>query len=366
MNQLVITSPAGEPKNPKTWSGTPSNIARELEQCGIEVRGIDTGLGKAEKIKYRLMHLVSGYGSNQSRGRGSRTRSAEIVQQQIKSLNCNRVLHTSTLDLPAPQSDRNLKHYLFCDTTWNLWSQYVTNIDGYSTKAKQLYERLEREAYAQIEHFFVTAEYVGQNLRQHYQIEAEKITVVGTGRGKIASLQQPKQPEPYILLVAKERFEDKGGFLLLDGFELARQQNLDLKLVIVGQDKYQQLVGARQNVVVRGFIPWDELESLFHRAALFAMPALNEPWGIVYLEALACQTPILGLNRNSLPDITCHGKYGFLVDDPTPEAIAREIIAAFSEPEKLRQMGILGQEYCLKTFSWEKVARQIARVIFNI
>jgi glycosyltransferase involved in cell wall biosynthesis len=118
-------------------------------------------------------------------------------------------------------------------------------------------------------------------------------------------------------------------------------------------------------VTVTGFIPQEELQNLFNTAALFAMPALNEPWGLVYLEALACKTPILGLNRNSLPEITRKGQYGLLVDEPTPDCIADAILQAFSHPEKLREMGAMGQTYCLKTFSWDQVAMKIVSVMLS-
>lgn len=365
-HQIAITSPAGEPKDPRTWSGTPSNIAKELESLGIEVFGISSELKKYQKLTYRLIHQLSGLGSAQSRGRLARTHSGNIVQSKSKDFNCHKILHTGTLDIPLSKTDADFEHYLFCDTTWNLWTQYATNIDCYPPKAIQLSEELEEKSYAQVKHFFATSEYVRQNLINRYQIDSEKITVVGTGRGKIKPSIEPEKSEQQILFVAKERFEDKGGFLLLEGFKLAVQKNPSLKLIVVGQEKYQEFVGSIPNIIVKGFIPWNELQDLFNCATLFAMPALNEPWGIVYLEALACQTPILGLKRNSLPDITCQGKYGFLVNEPDPESIAGAIIQAFADPEGLKQMGALGQKYCLEKYSWSKVAKEIAKVVFDI
>jgi glycosyltransferase involved in cell wall biosynthesis len=239
-------------------------------------------------------------------------------------------------------------------------------MNQYTPKMLQLAEQLERESYAQLKHFFVISEYVRENLIDHYRIEAERITVVGTGRGKIEPFTGDKDYENgHILFVAKDRFEDKGGFLLLEGFNIAQRKKPSLKLVIVGKEQYRNLIGPVPNVSVTGFIPWEELQNLFNTAALFAMPALNEPWGLVYLEALACKTPILGLNRNSLPEITCKGQYGFLVDKPTPDSIADAILQAFSNPDKLRAMGAAGQRFCLETFSWERVALKIASVILG-
>lgn len=362
---IVIASSAGDPQNPKTWSGTPSNIARAIEYLGTKVVGINTDLKKPQKLVYKLLNQLSGLKTDYRRGRAARTHGAKILAAQAQALGCTKILHTGTFDLPSPQSDR-FEHYLFCDSTWNLWSNNVTNIASYSPKMLQLSERLERESYAQIKHFFPISEYVGKNLIDRYQIEPERVTVVGTGRGKIEPFTGEKDyHNGHILFVAKNRFDDKGGSLLLAGFQKAQQKNPSLKLVIVGQEKYKKLVGSVPNVRVTGFIPWEELQQLFYDAALFAMPALNEPWGLVYLEALACKTPILGLNRNSLPEITCQEKYGFLVDEPTPDSIAESILRAFSDPDKLRQMGTAGQKYCLEKFSWEQVAHKILNVMLS-
>lgn len=363
---IAITSSSGDPKNPKNWSGTPSNIAKALEALGVTVIGIDASLTKYRKLAYYAYGRVRGFGTDYARGRLARNTSAKVVQRHSKTLSSRKVLHVGTLDLPMPKPDLEVEHYLYCDSTWYLWSQYATNIAQYSPKMLRVAEQLERESYAQIKHFFPISEYVRDNLIEHYQIEPQRITVVGSGRGKIEPFQGEKNyHNALILFVAKIRFEDKGGTLLIEGFKKAQQQNPSLKLVIVGQDSYRELIGSVPNVTVTGFIPWEELQHLFDTAALFAMPSPNEPWGLVYLEALACKTPILGLNRNSLPEITRHGKYGFLINNPTPDEIAKAILEAFSDPNRLRAMGEAGQQFCLENFSWERVARKIYSVMFN-
>ncbi len=138
----------------------------------------------------------------------------------------------------------------------------------------------------------------------------------------------------------------------------------DLKLVIVGSDYLKDVCRGITNVDVTGFIPWERLQELFDKASLFAMPALSEPWGLVYLEALACKLPILGLNRNSLPEITQYGKFGYLVDNPVKEEIADAIERAFSNTDEMRKKGEDGQLYCLENFQWELCAQKILSKIF--
>ena len=69
--------------------------------------------------------------------------------------------------------------------------------------------------------------------------------------------------------------------------------------------------------------------SLFQECALYAMPALLEPNGITYLEALANKMPILGLNRFAFPEFSGYGKFGFIVDEPILENVSIAICKAF-------------------------------------
>jgi glycosyltransferase involved in cell wall biosynthesis len=190
--------------------------------------------------------------------------------------------------------------------------------------------------------------------------------VVGTGRSP--DIKPYRGEKDYhsgqILFIAKHRFEEKGGYLLLDAFRIAQEKHSKLQLVILGNEKVKRLAANAKNVQVLGHIPFQQLQNLFNDSALLAMPALMEPWGLVYLEALACRTPILGLNRMAFPEISGGGKYGFIVNEPTPEAVAAGILDAMSDPGRLERMGHEGQSYCLKKFTWENTANAIASRIF--
>jgi glycosyltransferase involved in cell wall biosynthesis len=90
---------------------------------------------------------------------------------------------------------------------------------------------------------------------------------------------------------------------------------------------------------------------------------LNDPWGQVYLEALTSRTPVIGLNRNGLTEITNDGAYGFLVDQADPYALAFAIVEAAFDPDRLAAMGAAGQRHVMENYSWDRVARTIAETI---
>jgi len=90
------------------------------------------------------------------------------------------------------------------------------------------------------------------------------------------------------------------------------------------------------------------------------MPAKHEPWGLVYLEALASRCALIGMNWNALPEFTQNGRFGILIDRATPEAVAGALLDAFQDTDKLARMGDDGQRFCLSTYSWQKTATIIA------
>mgnify|MGYP001011499650 CR=1 FL=1 len=134
-------------------------------------------------------------------------------------------------------------------------------------------------------------------------------------------------------------------------------------LVIAGQQNYPDLYGRLPGVTAHGRITLEKLQELFQQADLFAMPALYEPWGLVYLEAMSCRVPVLGLRRQALPEITDEGRLGFLCAEAEPSLLAEVILDAMSDAERLRRMGVAAQERCLAHYTWEKTVERMLAVM---
>jgi glycosyltransferase involved in cell wall biosynthesis len=354
---IALSSAAGDPCLEKTWSGTPYNLLKSLEELDVSVVPIDSSLARPVRAACRLTQRLMGFKGHTVRGPVARWFAARRTERRCHQAGVRSVLHTGSLDLPGTSRGQGLERYLYCDSTWNLSSQYSMDVRHFSARSNQFSEELEKKAYAQTRRVFSISHYVKDNLILHYRVNPETITVVGSGRGKITPFHGSKDyARGPVLFVAKDRFEEKGGALLLAGFRLVSQRNPAPKLVLAG--KGVESVGVRDmaNVTVAGHVSWGELQRLFETASLFAMPAYNEPWGLVFLEALACKTPLLGLARNSLPELTQGGSFGFLVHKSDPQTLAEAILEATADPKRLERMGLAGQEYCLNTFSWKQTA----------
>ncbi len=385
--RLIVTG-IGDPRSYTTWSGTPANLIEAIEQAGYAVDAVDSSaIGRFKKlrlmlgyqtsrwqaflptpqnIKRQIAWLTAEARSDYARTRRARRHYAKLLRQHLEDETAKKILHLTSLALPLGEHDSSTNHYLMCDSTWHTLRE-VSDVNNRFTRATLCeFEQAEREAFQSVEHFFPIAEYVKEDLIAHYGIDSKRITVVGTGRGKITAFDGNKDyANGHILFVAKVRFEEKGGLLLIKAFKRAQQVNPRLKLVIVGQEEYREMAIGAPNVRFLGHVPWEELQQLFNDAALYAMPATAEPWGLVYLEALACKTPILGLNRHAIPELTGHGRYGFMAAKSDAQSVAETILNAFRDFQRLQKMGDEGQQWCLQHYTWDRVAARILEVIFD-
>jgi glycosyltransferase involved in cell wall biosynthesis len=212
-----------------------------------------------------------------------------------------------------------------------------------------------------MEHIFTFGAYVRDSVIAHYDISPSRVTAVGSGMGSVEPYFGPKKyAPPKLLFVAKHLFVEKGGMLLLDAFFKARKKRPDLRLSIVGDAAVARRIPKHPAVAFHPRLPWTGLTALYRDATLLVQPMLNDPWGQVYLEALLSRTPVLGLDRNGLPEILENGKHGFLVDMAEPALLAEAILDAVSDPERLAAMGLSGQQHVLNSYSWDIAAERIA------
>ena len=122
-------------------------------------------------------------------------------------------------------------------------------------------------------------------------------------------------------------------------------------------NELQQLGGAGEGVVYRPNPSRPELETLYARCYALVYPSLNEPWGIVPVEAMAYGRPVLAVNRGGPTESILDGETGFLLD-PTPAAFAARMVWLADNPEALRRMGVAAARRAGE-FSWDTFVRRM-------
>lgn len=95
---------------------------------------------------------------------------------------------------------------------------------------------------------------------------------------------------------------------------------------------------------------------LYSHAKVFACPSIYEPFGIINLEAMACETPVVASAVGGIQEVVVDGKTGYLVPPADPKALADKINVLLRDPELAIQMGQAGRQRVEEHFSWSSIA----------
>ena len=114
------------------------------------------------------------------------------------------------------------------------------------------------------------------------------------------------------------------------------------------------------------------IRQLYSHAAVFVCPSVYEPFGIINLEAMACETAVVASAVGGIPEVVVPGETGLLVpfesaggtsfEPRDPERFERDLAAAIAElmadPERREAMGRAGRKRAVEHFGWDAIARR--------
>lgn len=112
---------------------------------------------------------------------------------------------------------------------------------------------------------------------------------------------------------------------------------------------------SKDELVLTGFVPEDDLVALYNLCALFVFPSWHEGFGLPALEAMRCGVPVIGANTSSLPEVI--GWDEALFDPHSDEAMAWAIERALSDVTFRAELIRHGKTQSAK-FSWDESARR--------
>jgi glycosyltransferase involved in cell wall biosynthesis len=90
---------------------------------------------------------------------------------------------------------------------------------------------------------------------------------------------------------------------------------------------------------------------------VFSMPSREEPFGLVFLEAMAMQRPVVAVNDGGTPEVVEHGQSGLLAPAHDDAALASNILTLLRDPELRARMGAYGRSRVLEYFNTHRMAR---------
>jgi glycosyltransferase involved in cell wall biosynthesis len=111
-----------------------------------------------------------------------------------------------------------------------------------------------------------------------------------------------------------------------------------------------------------GQVPQTDLPRFYQSAAALVVPSTDEGLGLVAVEALLCETPVVAFDSGGLRDVIQHDKTGLLVQPGDRTALANTLDALLSTNGRGRDLGRAGRLYALSAFAPESAARRYAEI----
>jgi glycosyltransferase involved in cell wall biosynthesis len=185
---------------------------------------------------------------------------------------------------------------------------------------------------------------------------------------KLAYEKFGKVDEPTVLFLSRVH-EKKSIETLIDATVLLKKKGISIRLFIAGTgeqsyiDSLQQRAveaGVNDQVTLLGMVVGDLKLSLYAMSDVFALPTQQENFGLVFAEAMLCETPIIGTKGTDIWRELEKG--GATIAERTPVAFADAIEKITSNPELANTIGKKGRQRMLAWLDSDVVGEQCEKM----
>jgi len=172
-----------------------------------------------------------------------------------------------------------------------------------------------------------------------------------------------------VLLYCGQFIERKGVNYLLEAFALIKRQYEDVALVLVGygpaRAELSQMAAALglTDVHILDHVEVAEMPKMYALADLFVLPSLEETWGLVLNEAMACGLPVITTDRvGASIDLVRDGENGFVVPAGDPASLAERTLCILRDDALMARFSS-ASELRIQCFTPERAANAFAAAV---
>lgn len=212
-----------------------------------------------------------------------------------------------------------------------------------------------------------------------FNISADRIEVIHNGIDlnkwkKTNSRNAQKKydiPEKYVLFFGRTT-KQKGIDTLIEASDFI-DPTVRIVICTTGADTTEFLKEMESFAKTKKNITWlnkmlDESEciEIYSGASVFVCPSIYEPFGIINLEAMACEVPVVASAVGGIKEIVVDGKTGFLIEPSKPKLLAQKVNEILSNRKLAETLGKNGRKRVEKHFSWTTIAKQVKQLYEQI
>lgn len=178
------------------------------------------------------------------------------------------------------------------------------------------------------------------------------------------------------LLFVGRLVEKKGVRYLIDAFSLVLHRHPDAVLLIVGSGPeetalrhHSKDIDILNNTHFLGAINHRKLPDLYRQATMTIVPSIitssgdQEGLGLVIVEALGCQCPVIASDLPAIHDVIEDGKTGLLVPPGNSEQLADAINNLLENPQQRTALARTGRTNLKERFDWENITERYSRLL---
>jgi glycosyltransferase involved in cell wall biosynthesis len=173
-----------------------------------------------------------------------------------------------------------------------------------------------------------------------------------------------------LILFAGSLIERKGVPDLVEAMSRVSAQISKVQLALVGdgylrerlEDRVQEL-GLQERVLFFGLQPSVEIPVWMNAADLLVLPSYSEGRPTVVLEAMACETAVVGTDIGCNRELIHSGETGLLAEVGNPLDLAEKLLILLRDPTLCQHMGRQGRQVILEEgFTWRDSARKLKTI----
>lgn len=140
------------------------------------------------------------------------------------------------------------------------------------------------------------------------------------------------------------------------------------------EESVAEVKKTRDNVIwIDKMLPKSEVIQLYSHADVFCCPSIYEPFGIINIEAMACNTAVVASAVGGIKEVVLDGETGILVpveqlktapfEPVNPDKFSRDLAQGINklvnDKELMKKMGENGRKRVEETFDWVAIAKQV-------
>ena len=136
------------------------------------------------------------------------------------------------------------------------------------------------------------------------------------------------------------------------------------RLKVPEEKKYIKLI--KENKIELHFnVSFNKISEYYQKADVLILPSVNEAFGLVLLEAMACGVPVIASNVGGVSKVVKNGVVGFLTPVGDSQLIAEKALMILNNKDLKKEMSKNCLEW-VKQFSWENIADEYEKVYYKI